>query len=85
MEMYDPLCETGSIVVTRDRNGQCLLLEACCEDPNKLLILKIWQVQEKKVGSGSKRSIEEPCVVKEKRWRPMRPKKNKLILIKDEK
>ena len=82
--MYDPLCEVGSVVV-RDRNGQCLLLEACCEDPKKVRILKIWQVQEKKDGSGSKRSIEEPCVGKEKRCRPKRLKKNKLILIKDEK
>ena len=73
--MYDPLCEVGSVVVNRDRNGQCLLLETCCEDPKSLQIQKIWKVQNKEVVRGVKRTIDETCVVKEKRCRPKRPQK----------
>jgi hypothetical protein len=55
MEIYDPLCEQGAIVVYRNSSDHCIFLEMLERNPKDCWILNIWRLENKAHSSGMKR------------------------------
>jgi len=55
MEIYDPMCDEGAIVMYRNSNDHCIFLEMLERNPKDCWITNIWRLENKVHSSGMKR------------------------------
>jgi len=74
MEIYDPICEKGAIVMYRNSSDHCIFLEMLERNPEDCWIMNIWRLENNVHSSGIKRdssngpSMDLPEIKKKKRY-----------------